>query len=329
MSNYRQIPLTGINGANPLGFLAALGAFRTAQQIITTPIRLSWSSAGGSWHPILHVPSDTTPEALVKGLDTYLRAQTDSPAFTVAKNIKMPAKKFRRYAKSAVEHWLSKGDMAWAEFVAAFSASAPVDDEDWTDDSAFRFVRVFKNETDKNGKPEKKPGFLDIVRSIARNTTSDNLNEALFGPWKFQDNEFTLRWDPEDDRRYALRWSDPATPNTRIVRPAKDDAAIVRGANRLGVEGLRFFPTNPSSTQLVTTGILTKRGVGTFWTWPIWTPPITVDTCRSVLSMPSVAEDKPDYRLLNALGVVTVFRSQRTNPNIYYSNFTPAVSVGS
>ena len=168
MNNLHPIPLTGINGANPLGFLAALGTFRVAQQINDVPLRLSWAPAGGTWQPILHTPPEITPDSLVEKLDTYLRSQADSPIFTVAKNIKMPAHRFRAYAKAAIENWFSGDNPSWAAFAAAFSASYPLDEEEWTEDTAFRFVRVFKKETDKNGKPEKKPGFLDMIRTIAK-----------------------------------------------------------------------------------------------------------------------------------------------------------------
>lgn len=319
MKNFQPIPLTGINGASPLGFLAALGAFRAAQEIHTTPVRLSWAASGGTWQPILHLPHETTPDSLIEKLDEYLRAQADSPAFTVAKNIKMPAATFRRYATAAIEHWFSGDNRAWAAFAAAFSASTPLDEANWTEDSAFRFVRVFKNETDKNGRPEKKPGFLDMARAITHNTTAENLRESLFGPWKFQDDEFSLRWDPEDDRRYAFRWSDPA----------KDTSGIVRGANRLAIEGMPFFPTIPISAQLATTGFVGRRSSDTFWTWPIWVPPITIEVCQSLLALPALSAPSVDLAPLCSTGIVAVFRSQRINPNDgKFRNFTPATPVG-
>lgn len=319
MNSLRPIPLTGINGANPLGFLAALGTFRTAQQINDVLLRLSWAPTGGTWQPILHAPPEITPESLVESLHTYLQSQVNSPVFTVAKNTKMPADRFRSYAKSAVDSWFSGDNPAWAAFAAAFSASFPLDEEQWTEDTAFRFVRVFKKETDKNGKPEKKPGFLDIVRTIAKNTTDENLREALFGPWKFQDDEFSLRWDPEDDRRYAFRWSDPS----------KDSSGIVRGANRLAIEGLPFFPTIPSSSQLRTTGFVGRKSTDTFWTWPLWKPPITAEVCRSILASASLAHPNIELTSLASIGVVAVFRSQRINPNDgKFRNFTPATPVG-
>jgi hypothetical protein len=319
MTNSQQITLTGINGASPLGFLAALGAFRVAQEIHTARVALSWAPAGGAWRPILHTPNETTPASLVDGFEKYLRAQADSSAFTVAKNTKMPVLVFRCYATSAIEHWFSGDNAAWVTFVTAFSSSTPIDEANWTEDTAFRFVRVFKNETDKNGRPEKKPGFLDMVRAVIKNTTAENLREALFGPWKFQDDEFSLRWDPEDDRRYAFRWSDPA----------KNGSGIVRGANRLAIEGLSFFPTIPTSSQLATTGFVGKRSSDTFWTWPIWDAPIGIDVCRSLLASSELAKRDFELAALAPTGVVAVFRSQRINPNDgKFRNFTPAIPVG-
>ena len=331
MSNLRQIPLTGINGASPLGFLAALGAFqtaqqiinerkakaeaelqalgaiRTAQQIINVPIRLSWSAAGGSWQPVLHVPHETTRESLVEGLDTYLRAQANSPAFTVAKNIKMPAKSFRSYAQSALKQWLSGENPAWAAFAAAFSSDGVADENGEVEDTAFRTMSGAGHQH-----------FLQFMNELVRTTTAAQIKEALFGPWSYSDTQFSMRWDPEDDRRYSLRWSNPST----------DPAKNVRGANRLALEGLPFFPTMPNTSRLDTTGFAGKNSSDTFFIWPIWITPVTIEVCQSLLAAPALVNPNTELAHLVHLGVIAVFRSQRVTIG-KFRNFTPAVPVGS
>lgn len=306
MKNFQPIPLTGINGASPLGFLAALGAFRAAQEIHTTPVRLSWAPSGGTWQPILHLPHETTPDSLIEKLDEYLRAQADSPAFTVAKNIKMPAATFRRYATAAIEHWFAGDNRAWAAFAAAFGSDGTTDDDGEIEDTAFRTMSGAGHQH-----------FLQFMNELARTTTADQIKEALFGPWAYKDTQFSMRWDPEDDRRYSLRWSNPST----------DPARNVRGANRLAIEALPFFPTMPSAPHLATTGFVGRKSSDTFWTWPIWEAPIAVDTCQSLLESPTLAYTALELSALIPTGVVAVFRSQRITTG-KFRNFTPAIPVG-
>lgn len=306
MNNLHPIPLTGINGANPLGFLAALGTFRVAQQINDVPLRLSWAPAGGTWQPILHTPSEITPESLVEKLDTYLRSQADSPIFTVAKNIKMPVHRFRAYAKSAIENWFSGDNPAWAAFAAAFSSDGVTDKNGEVEDTGFRTMSGAGHQH-----------FLQFMNELARVTTSVHLKEALFGPWSYSDTQFSMRWDPEDDRHYSLRWSNPST----------DPAKNVRGANRLAIEGLPLFPTMPNTSRLDTTGFTGKKSNDTFWIWPIWDVPITLDVCRSLLASATLTKPNLELVHISPTGVVAIFRSQRITID-KFRNFTPAIPVG-
>lgn len=306
MTDSQQIPLTGINGASPLGFLAALGAFRVAQEINTARIALSWAPAGGAWRPILHTPNEMTPGSLVDGLDNYLRAQADSPTFTVAKNIKMPATDFRPHSIEAVKHWFSGSNPAWATFVAAFGSDSVTDEKGEIDDTAFRTMSGAGHQH-----------FLLFMNELARSTTAAQIKESLFGPWSYQDTQFSMRWDPEDDRRYSLRWSNPSS----------DPAKNVRGANRLAIEALPLFPTMPSTSHLATTGFVGQRSNNTFWTWPIWDAPIGIDVCRSLLASPELANPHLELVNLSPTGVVAVFRSQRITIG-KFRNFTPATPVG-
>jgi len=307
MIDSRQIPLTGINGASPLGFLASLGAFRAAQQIHTARICLNWVPVGGTWQPILHTPESTTPESLVEELEKYLRAQADSPALTVAKNIKMPATTFRPYASQARDQWLSGENPAWSAFVAAFGSDGVTDEKGEIDDTAFRTMSGAGHQH-----------FLQFINELARATTAEQIKEALFGPWSYSDTQFSMRWDPEDDRRYSLRWNNPST----------DPAKNVRGANRLAIEALPLFPTMPSAAQLATTGFIGKKSNDTFWTWPIWDTPVDIDVCRSMLALPALVNPTLKLATLSPIGVVAVFRSQRITIG-KFRNFTPAIPVGS
>lgn len=309
-----DLTLTGLDGANPLGFLATLGAFRVLNE--ASPARMCWRQDGGRWVPVLrHESNDAlVADKLTTKLHAYLSKTT--PAFSIGKNVTLPVDKFRQHEIRAQAAWLDKTDTVFSDYIACFGSSSCFDKNEWTDDTAFRFVRVFPKETDKSGKPEKKPGFLDMAKKITVNLTKENVSEALFGPWKYRDDEFSMRWDPADDRRYALRWKDPS----------EDKVTNVRGANRLTIEALPLFPVMPTARTLETTGFRGSRSTDTFFTWPIWTVPITLDVCRSLLALAELQRDHPDTATLALIGVHAVFRSQRITVG-KFRNFTPARQI--
>ena len=158
--------------------------------------------------------------------------------------------------------------------------------------------------------------FLGFMTQLVHLTTDEHLRRALFSPWTYDDDAPSLRWDPQDDRRYALRWREPSG----------DKIQTVRGANRLAVEGLSLLPSFPTGGRLRTTGFSGSGARGTFWSWPIWDTPLGMDAIRSVVAHPLLLESVPDAQRLRAIGVVQVFRSQRLTVG-KFRNFSPAHPV--
>lgn len=306
--NSHALCLTGLNGANPLAFLAALGAFRSiAEASPKKSVRLGWKPSGSAWSAVLHTSDKLDAYELVAVLHQYLANRANHSALTVADNPKMPASQFHAYANHAATAWLDQSDIAWAEFAAAFGSDGVVDDDEMIEDTAFRTMSGAGHQH-----------FLKFMNELARDTSADQLKEALFGPWRYRDVGFSMRWDPEDDRRYALRW----------FNPSGDAARNVRGANRLAIEGLRLFPTMPANSRLATTGFVGQKASNTFWSWPIWETPVSLDTCRSLLGHAELANPKPALDVCRAIGVVAVLKSQRIT-NGKFRNFTPAQVVSS
>jgi len=254
---------------------------------------------------VLHSSDKMEPDELVADLHKHLASRADHPALTVADNLKMPARQFRGYACAAVAAWLNSTDSGWVEFAAAFGSDGVMDDEGMIEDTAFRTMSGAGHQH-----------FLKFMNELARDTSAEQLSEALFGPWQYRDVGFSMRWDPEDDRRYALRW----------YNPSGDAARNVRGANRLAIEGVRLFPTMPSAAQLVTTAFFGWKANNTFWTWPLWEHPISSDTCRSLLAHAELTKPQPASSLCRAIGIVAVLRSQRITTG-KFRNFTPAQVV--
>jgi hypothetical protein len=158
--------------------------------------------------------------------------------------------------------------------------------------------------------------FLGFMRTLAAETTVEQLRGALFASWSYSDPPPSLRWDPMDDRRYALRWNEPSS----------DPIRTVRGANALAIQGLPLFSTQPRGGTLGTTGFSRVSRKGTFFTWPIWEDPLPLDVVRSLLALRELQAESPAPQRLRALGVVEVFRSQRITQG-KYRNFTYGVPV--
>ena len=157
--------------------------------------------------------------------------------------------------------------------------------------------------------------FIKFMREIINNTTSQHLHETLFQNWKYGDEGrgMNLRWDPIDDRRYAMRWKNPSS----------DPAATMRGANRLAIEAMPLFPTAPMGAELQTTGFRSKRGC--FWSWPVWDCELELPVIQSLLQLAMLTdldlrEQMPEAR---HAGIAAVFKSQRITIG-KFRNFTPA-----
>ena len=299
-----SLALTGLDGSNPLGFLAALGTFRVfslAQPEKTA--RLHWKAAP-YYQPVLTCDETLSADMLLDAIAKRLAGMAAHPALTVDDNLKLSPETFRAYAKKAVEQAHASGDRTWPDFVAAFGCEATSEDG-VIQDTAFRTMSGAGHQH-----------FLKTMRDLARLTTRDHLYRSLFEPWAYEDEKPSLRWDPADDRRYALRWKEPSG----------DPIRTQRGANRLAVEALPLFPTAPVHVALETTGFQTGGSRHTFFTWPIWNRPVTLDVVRSLLALPELQSDQPPRRPLRAMGIVDVYRSQRLTIG-KFRNFAPARSV--
>ncbi len=314
--NGHRIDLPGLAGHNLLGFLAALGLLRITSRLSSdSPVRMGWHAAGGFWVPWVELPeswvgavgaASDVREAFVRAIHAELRGMVGHPAFGFADDLTLPIAEWRSRCQEAVER-SSPADRVYADFLAAFGADGlpPADKSGRMQDTAFRTMSGAGNQH-----------FLRFMRDLTDATEEAHLRAALFAPWEYADEGLSLRWDPRDDRRYALRWADPSGDAVRTVR----------GANRLAVEALPLLPTAPVGRVLRTTGFTERREAGACFTWPIWAVAISVDAVRSLLALTELQAERPDRRVLGARGVVEIYRSQRVTQG-KYRNFTPGVPV--
>ena len=304
--------LRGLSADNPLGYLAALGVLRTATLAVPgNRFEMSWDIDMGHWRPRLFSTMEMGRAALIDVLEKQLRTSADLTAFRFGDNLTIKIGDFRealiRSLSSASPH-----NRANVDFLAAFGSDAI--------------------ESRSNGKPTGQIAdtdfrtmsgaghqhFLETIRTFMEDTQSSHLDKAVFEAWKYDDplKGHSMRWDPIDDNRYALKWGAPAKD------PTKNHSGSVWGGNRLAIEALPLFPTQPKQSELKTTGFC-KRNRMTALTWPIWSPPIGLPEVYSLLAHLQFQKEQPDRVKLSAMGVVEIFRSERITQGKFRNFVTP------
>jgi hypothetical protein len=293
--------LHGLDGSNPLAFMAALGTLLLVHQVDVNA-RLGWRRTAGKWRACLSTNIPTADE-LMEHLLAVFHSLPASP-LNLSEKLPFGVECFRSAMVSAAQEANSSDDRRELDFLAAFGSDALVDGENFSD-TAFRMVR--SGDSAGQGLPAY---ALAIRYRIDRNM----LHRTLFKEWDYGDDYYSLRWDPVDDRSYALRWRDPA----------KDAKNTMLAANALAVESLRLFPTVAIGSSLSTTGF-SRIGRSEYFTWPIWEYSLSAEMIRSTLTLRELHVTTPDIEHLRLRGISFVFRSRRFAPNKYYKNFTPAV----
>jgi hypothetical protein len=307
-----EILLTGIDGSNPLGFLAAIGTLR-ALSLDTDDTRLCWKKHENAWRPVLMISAQLDEDAFVEQLARKLATSIPAEVFALGDNPSVPLDVFRTYSEASVVAALN-GHRIRSDFAAAFAGEYPVDKDGKVPDTALRTMSGAGHQH-----------FLKFMRNFTEQVQPSHLHKTLFEPWRYDDpvQNMTLRWDPSDDNRYALRWSDPSGD------PDRKTSGSMWGANRLAIEALPLFPTLPTHRQLETVGFHTQGARKTHWSWPIWEAPAGLDSVRSLLDMADVQRSgRPDLHPegLAARGITEVYRSRRLTTG-KFRNFTMGVPI--
>jgi hypothetical protein len=305
MNEPHLLPLPGLDGANPLGFLAAIGTWRIADQI-QPGTKLHWSIISNHWAPTLTFPVKIGTLSILLQLSRKLRMKP-TILLSFEKNLNIEPDDFRSAAQKAFAEQLGLEALGWLSSIGSDAVS------EIHQGKTKRHIKVSKFRLlSGSGRQD----FIPTIQAILNSTTLRQCVDSLLRPWPYEDEKMGLRWDPLEQKQYALRWKDPSPDPTRTQR----------GANRLAIEALPLLPTFPAGNRLETTGFSGHRSNDTCWTWPIWECPITLDTARSLLALRDIQQPSPDPAELRPRGIVAVFRSQRITTG-KFRNFTPAVQV--
>jgi hypothetical protein len=374
--NQRTFALRGIDGANPVGFLAAVGTLVVLAQGGHAEARLWWQESI-TWTPVLAgVPAadeellaDLVADALTgatvsaenerrraaaeramqaarrerdrmaKNLRSArrdprgrhavsesallpfeqaygetrrqwleaLRRAVPRPELALGRRIDCTPDEYRGHAASMLRR-ATHAARDSLDLLAAFGSDACRRPHDVIEPTPFCFITG-------SGHQE----FLDTVRALIDTVTPQRVRETLFQPWVYRDTGLSMRWDPAEDKRYALLDADPGEAGVRTVWMA----------NLLAYRALALFPAVPTVRGLVTTGWNQVGGSRAF-SWPLWHCPASLDSVRSLLQLAELAHRHPDMTSLRARGIAAVYRSQRIDIGVggkQKVNFTQARRV--
>lgn len=303
--------LPGLDGTNPLGFLAALGVLRVLS-LQKHGVKLSWRLSGGTWRPELFGIEKPLAD-LGAELHTAMQ-KLDHSAWSIDKELPFLASRLRGHAEKSVANSSQLNRMS-ADTLAAFGAECcrekkkvKKEEIEIFKDTAFRLVRSGDNQHN---------GLLEYATFTLANCSAMQLQKSLASDWLYCDEKKSFRWDPAEDRGYALQWGNPS-----------DDGALTeRGANCLALVGMACFPVIPVKGQGETTGFGLKEPKQASLTWPIWNYPINLNVVCSLLTLSELQRKQPDRVELASLGVAAAYRCDRVMTSTYYANFTPSQRV--
>ena len=307
------LPLTGLDGANPLGFLAALGTLVAADifsRANNTPtwlagrVALSWGTAASPYTPVLHLPAHLpVPSAFTDFLAEQLpRSPEDHPAKWVVGMLTNENQGMVEQIRAQCQN-RCLSDCPYLDWVTALACESVPDGA-----SQLQTVR--------------RDYMIGNLRAIMQRTTAEHLRRSLLAPWDYGDalDNQSLHWEPSEDRRHAYQWHMPSGDPTRKRRGG------MLGANRLALEAWPLFPSFPAGDRVATRGFRGNRAFDTFWTWPLWSQALTKDAVASVLGLPEMQAKQISPQGVRNFGVFAVFRLQRILVG-KTPNFTTALAL--
>ena len=308
-----ELTCPGLDGQNPLGFLAALGLLR----VLDDEARRT-----GGPVPTLRFRDLGYPAACLGGVgdgDAVARAvleeaerQHDDPLLSLSydnegEEVPAPGSGSRRDLKPSprlageVLRRARRSSRASADRAAGAFSELVQDNNGNTKPTAFHFTA---------GQQE----FLRTVGELRGQLSAALVAQALEGPWVSSPEFKSLSWDASVTRMYALR----------ARNPSDEKRGGIPAADWLAMNGLAMLPVLPVRGRLATTGVRGGWKTSRF-TWPVWDPGACASVVRSLLGLSVDALDAAQRR---ALGVWQVYRSSILRADQGgYGSFTPAEVV--
>lgn len=291
--------LTGLEGTNPLGFLAALGV-QVAYASESRQPRLWWSD---DVTPRLVVDDRFSVDSIVDRALSAFAEWRAGPALNPTGNdgerlkkgdsLKLTPPDIRTYIRST-----RRGP--GADLSTALVAEGSLDNKGAAKPSDLYFTAGQQR-------------FLREARRILEGVTPDDLKVGLLGPWPYNSTLPSLMWDVVDDRVYALTASDPS----------KDKKRTNPGPEALALLGLSTHPVFAGRKRTLTRGC-SGKWTSSYYSWPLWQKPASLPVVKSLLAQTHDASRDNRYIWFGSWGVSTVLRSPvRRSGQGGYGTFGP------
>ncbi len=299
-----QTRLNGLEGTNPLGFLAALG------------VQVAFASEGDQPH--LWWSDDIIPHAVVdeefdleRIADQCIKVfalwrdslaiapkRPDGSDIPKGDELKLKPDDIRTYLQLIDQCDLAEG------LITALVAEGSLDNQGVAKPSDLYFTAGQQK-------------FLATARQILDGVSRCDLLSGLEGPWNYKSVLPSLGWDVVDDRVYALRAYDPAPksgPDPKRTNPGPEALAIL---------GLSLHPVFGSRDRTLTQGCSGSWKSG-FYSWPLWSKPASPRVVKSLLAHAYVPAVYDRDRWFRSWGIFRILRSPiRRSGQGGYGTFGP------
>lgn len=296
------IQLAGVDGSNPLGFLAALGLLR-----VVAGAKLGFSDDGAfrafidgldkresDLATLIAADADAAASESAPWRFTYTKGATKKQGPQKVADLKPPPDDFKKFLATCVKAWLIGNDEAVA-YAAAYGTDVAVDGKGNTKPTTFHFTAAHQT-------------FLGAVEAIRASVTQEWVKTSLFEGHGERSGS-NLRWDPGAERNWALMANNPSGDGTRVDAPLE----------WLAFRGLPLLPSFPHGLRIITTGVV-GRGDNMRFTWPLWSIPASLLTARSALQVDWTGSIKERA----ARGVFAICSSAIRRTSQGFGNFGPS-----
>lgn len=304
-----QFRLIGLEPDNLLAFLALLGTMR-ALKTVGMNSRVCWQ--GEPVRPLLILPQPLTEEDLLEAIHSGVAS------LAVVHEFPSPDIAFsQQEARTILQGAMQSLDSAqiWSAIISD-GACKESDGSAIATPLCAMFGSGHQHFLQRLGNVPRGllPNNLKKMASAPDLNDVSYLKSALLEPWVSTDATESFRWDPTEDRRYALRFENPST----------DKGLTVHGANRLAAVGFPLLTCAPTldRNQLR----LTPRG-GSWESrrfilrWPIWPQAASLAAVLALLQHPELRNGE-----IPVLGISTVVATERISVGKFF-NFTRATRV--
>src|ERR1700733_3981412 len=300
-----DVDLPALSGANPVGFLAALGVLDAA--FATHPdASLRWTDelvphavlgGTGGLDLVLDVLDQDRAEWAVS---TALHFPPDSPL----NDAKPDGRLLRRWFEAAADK--AGAPQHDVDLLCAMVAEGAFDGNQKAKPTHLHFMA---------GQQQ----FLEMARTLASSVDRERLREALCGPWVYDSPLPSFSWDARGERIYAVR----------ATNPSKEKRLGVPGADCLAFRGLLFYPVTRTVNGSLRTTACDSQWKRSAFRWPLWSVPGRRDAVRSLVADRTLISDGARLRaeVLDARGIFSVLRApiRRTDQGGYGSFGSPEV----